>query len=75
MEIRRNEFEFQFEIQIRRKGKFDILSDIKIRLGSGNEFESRDLDFDEVPISERFKPFLNRKFRIWSKDSNSNLGL
>jgi hypothetical protein len=75
MEIRRNEFEFQFEIRIRRKGKFDILSDIEIRLGSGNEFESRDLDFDEVPISERFKPFLNRKFRIWSKDSNSNLGL
>jgi hypothetical protein len=37
------------------------------------KFKSWDLDFNEFPILERFKPFLNRKFEIWSNDSNSNL--
>jgi hypothetical protein len=31
------------------------------------KFESRNFDFNKFPISERFKPFLNRKFGIWSK--------
>jgi hypothetical protein len=31
------------------------------------KFESRDSDFNGFPVSERFKPFLNRKFGIWSK--------
>jgi hypothetical protein len=60
------------EIRIRRKGKFDILSDIKIRLGSGNKFQSKDFDFNEFPILERFKPFKNRKFGTQLNDSNSN---
>jgi hypothetical protein len=33
------------------------------------EFISRDLDFNEFSISERFKTFLNRKFGIWLEDS------
>jgi hypothetical protein len=33
------------------------------------KFESRDFDFNEIPISERFKPFLNRKFGVWLEDS------
>jgi hypothetical protein len=33
------------------------------------KFESRDFDFNGFPILERFKPFLNRKFRIWLGDS------
>jgi hypothetical protein len=44
----------------------------KIDLGSEMKFKSRDSDFNRFPILERFKPFLNRKFGIWSKDSNSN---
>jgi hypothetical protein len=43
---------------------FDILLDIWVGLGSEMKFKSRDLDFNEFPISERFKPFVNRKF--WS---------
>jgi hypothetical protein len=47
------------------KGKnFDILSDIGVGLGSEMKFKSRDLDFNEFPILEGFKPFLNRKFGI-----------
>jgi hypothetical protein len=41
----------------------------EIGLGSKMKFKSRDLDLNEFPISERFKPFLNRKFGIWSKGS------
>jgi hypothetical protein len=48
---------------------FDIVSDIGVGLGSKMKFKSRDLDFNEFPISERFKPFLNRIFGIWSKGS------
>jgi hypothetical protein len=33
------------------------------------EFISSDLDFNEFSISERFKPFLDRKFGIWLEDS------
>jgi hypothetical protein len=52
------------------KGKnFDILSDIGVGLGSEIKFKSRDLDFNEFPISERFKPFLNREFGFWSNGS------
>jgi hypothetical protein len=32
-------------------------------------FKSMDFDFNEFQISERFKPFLNRKFGIWSNGS------
>jgi hypothetical protein len=47
------------------KGKdFDILSDIEVGLGSEMKFKSRDLGFKEFPISERFRPFPNRKFGI-----------
>jgi hypothetical protein len=52
-----------------------ILLDIGVGLGSEMNFKSRELDFNEFPILERFKPFLNRKFVIWSKDSNSNIWL
>jgi hypothetical protein len=33
------------------------------------KFEWRDFDFNEILISESFKPFLNSKFGIWSKGS------
>jgi hypothetical protein len=48
---------------------FDILSDIRVGLGSEMKFKSRDLNFNEFPILKRFRPFLNRKFGIWSKGS------
>jgi hypothetical protein len=52
------------------KGKnFDILSDIGVGFGSEIKFKSMDLDFNEFPISEKFRPFLNRKFGIWLEDS------
>jgi hypothetical protein len=41
-------------------------------LGSEMIFKSRDSDFNEFSILERFKLFLHRKFRIRSEDSNSN---
>jgi hypothetical protein len=41
----------------------------EIGLGSKMKFKSRDFDLNEFRISERFKPFLNRKFGIWSKGS------
>jgi hypothetical protein len=72
MEIRRKELEFRLRIWIQRKRTFDILSDIRVRPGLEMKFKSRDLDFNEFPILERFKPFLNRKFGIWLEDSNSN---
>jgi hypothetical protein len=49
--------------------KFDIPSDIGVGLGSEMKFKSRDLDFNEFPISERFKAFRTRKFGIWLEDS------
>jgi hypothetical protein len=49
--------------------KFDIPSDIGVGLGSEMKFKSRDLDFNEFPILERFKAFLTRKFGIWLEDS------
>jgi hypothetical protein len=55
------------------KEDFEVLLEIDKRLGSGMKFESRDFDFNEFP--EMFKPFLNREFRIWLEDSNSNQGL
>jgi hypothetical protein len=51
-----------------KRKNFGILSDIGVGLGSEMKFKSRDLDFNEFPISERFKPFLNRKFGIWLED-------
>jgi hypothetical protein len=48
---------------------FGIPSDIEVGLGSEMKFKSRDLDFNEFPISERFRPFPKRKFGIWSKGS------
>jgi hypothetical protein len=51
------------------KEDFDVLSEIKNQFGSGMKFESRDFDFNEFLILEMFKPFLNRKFGIWSKGS------
>jgi hypothetical protein len=51
---------------------FDIISNIGVGLGTKMKFGSRDLDFNEFPISKRFKPFLNRKSGIWLEDSNSN---
>jgi hypothetical protein len=55
-----------------KKKNFDILSDIGVGLGSEMKFKSRDLDFNEFPISERFKSILNMKFGMWLEDSNSN---
>jgi hypothetical protein len=49
MEIRQKEFEFRLRIWIQRK-KIDILSDIGVGLGSKMKFESRDLNFNELPI-------------------------
>jgi hypothetical protein len=43
---------------------FDIILDIGAELGSEMQFKSMDLDFNEFPILERFRPFLNRKFGI-----------
>jgi hypothetical protein len=43
---------------------FEILLDIGVGLGSEMKFKSSDLDFNEFLISERFRPFLNRKFGI-----------
>jgi hypothetical protein len=43
---------------------FGIPSDIEVGLGSEMKFKSRDSDFNEFPISERFRPFPNRKFGI-----------
>jgi hypothetical protein len=43
---------------------FDILLDIVAEPGSKIQFKSRDLDFIEFPILERFRPFPNRKFGI-----------
>jgi hypothetical protein len=45
-----------------KEKNFDVLSDIGVGLGSKMKFESRDLDFNEFPVLERFKPFINRKF-------------
>jgi hypothetical protein len=47
-----------------KEKNFDIHSDIGVGLVSEMKFKSRDLDFNEFPISERFRPFLNRKFGI-----------
>jgi hypothetical protein len=47
-----------------KEKNFDIHLDIGVGLGSEMKFKSRDLDFNEFPISERFRPFLNRKFGI-----------
>jgi hypothetical protein len=52
-----------------KETNFDNLLDIGVGLGLGMKFKSRDLDFNEFLMSKRFKPFLNRKFEIWSKDS------
>jgi hypothetical protein len=67
------------------KGDFEILCEIENWLGSETKFESIDLiqikeylnsrqgfDLMKFPNLERFNPFQNRKFGIWSKDSNSN---
>jgi hypothetical protein len=69
MKIRWKGFEFWLEIWIRRKR---ILTSIRISgldLAQKMKFKSRDLDSNEFPILERFRPFLNRKFGIWSKGS------
>jgi hypothetical protein len=52
-----------------KEKNFDIVLDIEAGLGSKMKFKSRDLDSNEFPVSERFQPFLNRKFGIWSKGS------
>jgi hypothetical protein len=52
-----------------KEKNYDILSDIDIGIGIEIKFKSMDLDFNEFPNSEMFKPFLNRKFGIWSKGS------
>jgi hypothetical protein len=52
-----------------KETNFDIHSDIGVRLGSEMKFKSRDLDFNEFPILESFKHFLNRKFGIWLENS------
>jgi hypothetical protein len=72
MEIRRKELEFRLRIWIQKKRSLDIHLDIGVGLGSKIKFRSRDLDFNEIPILKWFKPFLNRKYGIWSEDSSSN---
>jgi hypothetical protein len=52
-----------------KEKNFDIVSDTGVGLGSKMKFKSRDLDFNEFRILERFKPFLNGKIGIWSKGS------
>jgi hypothetical protein len=43
---------------------FDLISNIRVGLGSEMKFKSWDLDFNKFPISESFRPFPNRKFGI-----------
>jgi hypothetical protein len=57
------------EFGFKEKITFYIFLDIGVRHGSEMKFKSRDFDFNEFPISERIKPFINRKFGIWSKGS------
>jgi hypothetical protein len=52
-----------------KEKNFDILLDIGVGLGLEIKFKSMDLDFNKFPILEWCKPFLNRKFGIWSKGS------
>jgi hypothetical protein len=52
-----------------KEKNFDIHSDIRVGLGSEMKFKSSYLDFNEFPILEMFKPFLNRKFGIRLEDS------
>jgi hypothetical protein len=40
-----------------KENNFDIHLDIGVGLGSKMKFNSRDLDFNEFPIYESFKPF------------------
>jgi hypothetical protein len=53
-----------------KEKNFDILLDIGVGLDSEMKFKSRDFDFNQFPISERFQPFQNRKFKIQGKDLN-----
>jgi hypothetical protein len=48
---------------------FDLLSDIGVGLGSEMKFKLWDLDLNEFPILESFRPSANRKFGIWSNGS------
>jgi hypothetical protein len=67
-----------FKEQKFNEDDFEVLSEIKNRLGSGMRFESSDLiqikgylnsqcfDLKDFLNLERHKPFQNRKVKIWS---------